>query len=226
MKCEDLTTKNDKIKVNYHMQYKKELEKISLQKSKPTLLLHICCAPCSSGCIEKLNEIFDIKVLYYNPNISPVNEFEKRKNELNRFLNENPSLDKIEVVECEYDSEKFKEISKGLENLPEGGARCEKCFRLRLEKSASICKNLNLDYFTTTLSISPYKNAVLLNEIGLEMAEKYGVKYLVSDFKKENGYKNSIEQSEKYNLYRQDYCGCIYSKLEREQVKKEKSLSL
>lgn len=210
--------------INYYEEFKKQIKQIEKQNEKPVLLLHVCCAPCSSGCIEMLQTIFKVKVLFYNPNISPTSEYDKRKQELKRFVEQNENLLDVEIINCEYENEKYKNAVVGLEQEREGGKRCEECFKLRLEKSAQICKQINADYFTTTLTISPLKNANLLNEIGLQLAEKYGVKFLCSNFKKQDGYKKSIENSKKYNLYRQDYCGCIYSKLEREKIKKENEL--
>ena len=190
------------------------LEKIIEQNKKdgikPTLLLHACCAPCSSYCIEYLNEHFDITLLFYNPNIYPAEEYGHRVSELKRLVKEMglPSP----VLECENDTESFYALAKDRENVREGGARCFDCYRLRLEKTAALAKEKGFDYFTTTLSISPLKNAAKLREIGLELEEKYGVKNLPSDFKKKDGYKRSIELSRKYELYRQNYCGCEYSR--------------
>lgn len=192
----------------------KELEKIIEQNKKagvkPTLLLHACCAPCSSYCIEYLNEHFEITLFFYNPNIFPVEEYDHRINELRRLVSE-MGLD-IPVLECENDTESFYALAKGREKLREGTERCFDCYRLRLEKTAALAKEKNFDYFTTTLSISPLKNSAKLREIGLELEEKYKVKNLPSDFKKKEGYKRSIELSKKHNLYRQNYCGCVYSK--------------
>lgn len=195
--------------------YQKELDKILLNISKsgalPRLMLHSCCAPCSSYVIEYLNPYFDITVLYYNPNISPVEEYEKRKAEQIRFIKEFDSVNPVHICDCDYDGKKYEEAIKGLENEPEGGLRCVKCFYLRLEETAKTAKKLNFDYFCTTLSISPLKNAELLNKIGKNLSEKYDIKYLPSDFKKREGYKRSVELSKKYNLYRQNFCGCVYS---------------
>lgn len=192
----------------------KELEKI-IEKNKkdgikPTLLLHACCAPCSSYCIEYLNEHFEITLFFYNPNIHPADEYDHRVSELRRLVSEMGLS--IPVLETENDTESFYALAKGREKVREGGARCFDCYRLRLEKTAALAKEKGFDYFTTTLSISPLKNAGKLREIGLELAQKYAVKNLPSDFKKKEGYKRSIELSKKYNLYRQDYCGCEYSK--------------
>lgn len=173
------------------------------------LLLHSCCAPCSSACIERLTPFFDITILYYNPNISPIQEYEKRKQEQINFIKQ---LDcGIKIMDCDYDNDVYEECIKGLENEKEGGARCLKCFRLRLEKTAKLASINNFDYFCTTLTVSPYKNSQVINNIGKELMNIYNVKWLYSDFKKEEGYKHSIVLSKQYNLYRQDYCGCIYS---------------
>ena len=197
--------------MNYQIVLDKELEKLKDLDVKPKLLLHVCCAPCSSYVLEYLSNYFDITVFYYNPNISSFDEYKKRLNEEKRFVKEYPFKEEISIIDGEYDNERFEEEIKGLENEKEGGARCFKCYRLRLSKSAKYARDNNFDYFTTTLTISPYKNANKLNEIGRELEEEYGIKYLYSDFKKKNGYKRSIELSHEYNLYRQDYCGCVYS---------------
>ena len=204
-----------------NINYQKKLDEIiSSLDSKKSLLLQVCCAPCSSYCIEYLRNYFDITILYYNPNISPIEEYNKRLEEVKRFVNSfEPS---IKLLECNYDGDKFDDMAKGLEDIPEGGSRCYKCYKLRLEETARIAKENNFDYFGTTLSISPYKNAAWLNEIGKNLEDKYNISYLYADFKKKNGYKRSIELSNKYNLYRQDYCGCIYSKIARDKrVNKE-----
>lgn len=189
----------------------------------PTLLLHSCCAPCSSYVLEYLSNYFKITVFYYNPNIFPAAEFEKRTEEQRMLIGQLPVKYPITFVVGDYDSELFYAMAKGLETVPEGGERCFRCYELRLRKSAELAKEGNFDYFTTTLSISPLKNAQKLNEIGEVLAEEYGVKYLNSDFKKKNGYKRSTELSKEYGLYRQDYCGCVYSMMERETQKKEQS---
>lgn len=195
------------------MNYQNKLDSIigSLEKI-PKLLLHDCCAPCGSYCLEYLSKYFDITVFFYNPNISPAEEYEKRVEEIKRLINEMPLPRKVNFIEGKYDPQSFFEISTGLENEPERGKRCEKCFRLRLFEVAQIAKELNFDYFTTTLTISPLKDAELLNAIGNEAAEKYGIAFLPSDFKKRGGYQRSIALSKVYNLYRQNYCGCIFSK--------------
>ena len=197
------------------------LEEIGELNEKKNLLLHSCCGPCSSYVIEYLSEWFNITVLYYNPNISPQEEYEKRKQEQIRFLKEYPSKNKLDIMDIDYDYNDFLSIAKELEQEKEGGRRCHKCYLLRLEKTAQIAKKHHFDYFGTSLTVSPYKNAQKLNEIGLELAKEYGVSYLVSDFKKEDGYRKSIMYSKEYQLYRQDYCGCIYSKKEREEKKHE-----
>ncbi len=203
--------------------YAKELDAIlrDLEQSGkvPTLLLHACCAPCSSYVLEYLSRYFSISILYYNPNISPESEYEKRKAELQRLLSQMPLKHPVTLLSCDYDGGAFAEIARGLEDVPEGGARCEKCFRLRLRRAAEEAKRRGFDYFTTTLSISPLKNAQLLNRIGEETGEEIGVRHLPADFKKRDGYKRSLELSREYALYRQDYCGCVYSKAQREERK-------
>ncbi len=178
-------------------------------EKKPRLLLHACCGVCSSSVLEKLIPYFTITVLYYNPNIYPEAEYQKRLSTLKELI-EKMYLN-IEVMEIGYDSEKFEKMSKGLEKEKEGGERCTKCFYLRLEETAKIAKEKKYDYFCTTLSVSPYKDSQKLNKIGKVLEEKYNIKYLYSDFKKKEGYKRSNELSRKYNLYRQNYCGCKYS---------------
>lgn len=198
------------------MNYQKELEKvindIVNKNETPTLLLHSCCAPCSSYVLEYLSNYFKITIFYYNPNISPKEEFDKRIEEQKRLINELPVKNKVEFIEGKYDNDKYEDSIKGLEQEKEGGSRCHICYRLRLEETAKIAKETGFDYFTTTLSISPYKNAKVLNEIGEELGKIYNISYLYADFKKRDGYKRSIELSKIYNLYRQDYCGCEYSK--------------
>lgn len=201
------------------MNYQKELEKILIKIEKegrvPKLLLHSCCAPCSSYVLEYLSNYFEITVFYYNPNISPESEYTKRICEQQKFIDQLKPRYPISFIAGSYDSEKFYEMAKGLENVKEGGVRCFGCYELRLRETARLAKEAEYDYFTTTLSISPLKNAEKLNEIGQKIAAEYGVSYLVSDFKKKNGYKRSIELSKEYGLYRQDYCGCEFSKREK-----------
>ncbi len=191
-----------------------ELKNITPNKS---ILLHSCCAPCSSYVINFLAPYFNITILYYNPNIFPKNEYLKRKEEQIRLINSLKTPNKVDILDCDYDNEIYEKQIKGYENCPERGARCNICFKLRLEKTAELAKKNNYDYFCSTLTVSPYKNAKLINEIGNELAKKYQIKWLYSDFKKNDGYKKSIELSKKYNLYRQNYCGCIYSKKEQEE---------
>ena len=205
-------------KINYQKELEKVIAEIEKSGKTPTLLLHACCAPCSSYCLEYLSNYFKIYVYYYNPNISEKEEYQYRLNEEKRLISEMNFKNKVEIIEGEYNPSDFFEVSRGLEREPEGGARCKKCFELRLQKSAQIAKEISADYFTTTLTISPLKNSIILNEIGNESGEKYGVKWLYSDFKKKEGYKRSIELSRLYGLYRQNYCGCVFSKavLERQ----------
>lgn len=187
---------------------KEELAKITTPKK---ILLHSCCAPCSSHVITYLAPYYNITVLYYNPNIYPKEEYEKRKQEQIKLINELNTPNKLDYLDCDYDNDVYEELIKGYENCPERGARCPICFKLRLEKTTKLAKEHNYDYFCTTLTVSPYKNATQINEIGASLSDKYQIKWLYSDFKKEDGYKKSIELSKKYNLYRQNYCGCIYS---------------
>ena len=201
-------------KINYSLKTEEIIENNKREQVMPSLLLHACCAPCSSACLEYLNGNFDMTVFYYNPNISPKAEFEKRLSEEKRLISEMPLNKDIGVIEGEYNYGDFLEAVKGLEDVPEGGERCFKCYRLRLEKTAALAKVQGFDYFCTTLSISPLKNSQRINEIGEAVAEKYGVKWLPSDFKKKEGYKRSIELSKQYGLYRQNFCGCVFSKKE------------
>ncbi len=198
------------------------IDKIKLSGKKPSLLLHACCAPCASYVIEYLSDYFDITLFYYNPNISPKSEYDFRLSELERLCAEHPKAVGIKILPCDYDSKEFFSAVKGMEELPEGGERCRVCYSLRLEKTAEAAKKYGFDFFTTTLSISPYKNAEWLNETGQALEEKYAVSYLFSDFKKKNGYKRSIELSAEYNLYRQDFCGCAFSKRDAEIRRLEK----
>ena len=193
---------------SYYKLCLKELESI---KERKRTLLHSCCAPCSSAVITFLTNYFDITILYYNPNIAPREEYEKRKKEQIRLIKEIDKVGTIDIIDCDYDNDIYEKNIKGYEDCPERGARCTICFNLRLEKTAKIAKENNYDYFCSTLTVSPYKNATLINQIGEELSKKYDIKWLYSDFKKAEGYKKSIELSKKYNLYRQDYCGCIYS---------------
>lgn len=206
-------------KKNYDLVMEEIIKKNLEEENVFSLLLHTCCAPCSSQTIARLSSYFHITVLYYNPNIEPYEEYLKRKEEQISFLKAYKAKYPISFLDCDWENEKFKDISEGLESDKEGGVRCSKCYYLRLEKTASLAKQLGFDYFTTSLTISPYKDSLLLNRIGEVLEQKYKVKYLYSDFKKKDGYKKSIEYSKIYHLYRQDYCGCIYSKREREKAK-------
>lgn len=198
--------------------YQKELERLISEIPEgetPTLLLHSCCAPCSSYTLEYLTQFFSVTVFYYNPNISPEEEFQKRAAEQKRLISELPVKNPVKFIEGDYQPEEFYGSVKGLEHIPEGGERCFACYRLRLEKTARLAAEMGFDYFATTLSISPYKNAQKLGEISEELSAIFGVKNLPCDLKKKNGYKRSIELSAEYSLYRQDYCGCVFSKRER-----------
>lgn len=197
------------MKVNYNLEMEKIIGEL---EGKPNLLLHACCGVCSSAVLERLYPYFNITILFYNPNIYPMEEYIKRldtQKEIIEKLGVN-----VKLLEIGYNNKDFEEIAKGLENEKEGGSRCSKCYYLRLEKTAKLAKEKGFDYFCTTLSISPYKNAEKLNKIGKILEEKYQIHYLYSDFKKKDGYKRSTELARKYNLYRQDYCGCEYSLIE------------
>lgn len=185
-----------------------ELQIDTLKGRKAKLLLHACCAPCSSACLERLYPFFEVTVLFYNPNIEDA-EYEKRKSELIRFIKETGWA---RFTDCDRDEEKFREVAAGLESEPEGGKRCVRCFTLRLEKTAELAACGGYDYFATTLTVSPLKNARIINEIGEVTAQKYGVNWLYSDFKKKNGYLRSIRLSDEHGLYRQNFCGCVYSR--------------
>ena len=198
-------------KINYQKELDKVIEVLQCQGRVPRLLLHSCCAPCSSYVLEYLSRYFEITVFYYNPNIYPPEEFGKRVEEQKRLIAQLPAEHPISFLDGPYEPERFYEMARGLEQVPEGGARCFKCYRLRLTETAEMARAGKYDYFTTTLSISPLKNAEKLNEIGGQLAKDYGVDYLYSDFKKRNGYKRSTELSREYGLYRQDYCGCEFS---------------
>ncbi|MDD3252234.1 MAG: epoxyqueuosine reductase QueH [Lachnospiraceae bacterium] len=199
--------------------YQKELEKIiemnTNESRVPRLLLHSCCAPCSSYVLEYLSQYFSITVFYYNPNISPKEEYEKRVEEQRRLIGELPALHPIAFRAGPYEPERFYEQSRGLEHEPEGGERCFRCYRLRLSEAARLAAEGGYDYFATTLTISPMKNAAKLNEIGEELSGIYQVAHLPSDFKKKNGYRRSVELSAEHGLYRQNYCGCVFSQREK-----------
>lgn len=204
--------------------YQKELEKIIEENRRsnkiPSLFLHSCCAPCSSYVLEYLSHFFSITVFYYNPNISPKEEYEHRVEEIRRLIGEMEFVHPVKFVEGRYEPKEFFDMAKGLEDVPEGGERCFRCYRLRMEEAAKLAKEGGYDYFATTLTISPLKNAGKLNEIGEELEGIYKVSHLPSDFKKKNGYKRSIELSHEHGLYRQNYCGCVFSK--REAMEREK----
>lgn len=197
-------------KINYQKETDSVIE--SLNGTVPALLLHSCCAPCSSYTLEYLSRYFSITVFYFNPNISPKAEFDKRFAEQKRLIEALPAENKISLICGDYNYDEFLNIARGYELVPEGGERCFRCYRMRLEKTAELAKQKGFDYFCTTLSISPLKNSQKINEIGFDVAEKYGVKWLPSDFKKREGYKRSIELSREYDLYRQNFCGCVFSK--------------
>ena len=199
------------------MNYQLLMEQIIKKEegNRPKLLLHVCCAPCSSYVLETLSKYFKITILYYNPNIYPYEEFAKRYKETEKLIKQMPGCDDVKIIDVGYDNSEFENLIEGLRNESEGGKRCFKCYELRLRKTAEFAQKNNFDYFTTSLSISPYKNANKLNEIGENLEKEYNIRYLYADFKKKNGYKRSIELSNEYNLYSQDYCGCVYSKEER-----------
>lgn len=182
----------------------------------PRLLLHSCCAPCSSYCISCLAEYFHVTVFYYNPNIYPPEEYRMRAAEQKRFVEQYPTKYPVSYIEAPYESDRFYEMARGMEDIPEGGERCFACYEMRLKKSAEYASLHGFDFFTTTLSISPLKNAQKLNEIGAKLAEQFHVQYLYSDFKKKDGYKKSTEISNEYQMYRQYYCGCVFSKRDRD----------
>lgn len=198
--------------INYHKLCLEEMEKLD----KPAkILLHSCCAPCSSYVITFLSNYFNITILYYNPNIFPKEEYIKRKQEQIKLIKTLKTKNKLDFLDCDYDNNKYNNLVKGYEQCPEGQERCSICFKLRLEETAKTAKEKKYDYFCSTLTVSPHKNSKKINEIGEQLSQKYNIKWLYSDFKKNEGFKQSIELSKIYNLYRQDYCGCIYSQIER-----------
>lgn len=204
------------MKINYQMEMERELARIRQDGRRPRLLLHSCCAPCSSAVLERLTPVFEIAVFFYNPNIAPEAEFQRRVAEQRRLIAEMPHSGIIELIPGDYDADAFYAAARGLEDVPEGGERCTRCFRLRLGRTAKLAAERGFDYFTTTLSISPLKDAQRLNAIGAELSAQFGVPYLFSDFKKKDGYRRSCELSSAYGLYRQDYCGCVFSRRERD----------
>lgn len=207
---------------NYAKELERLIQKLQQEGKVPRLLLHACCAPCSSAVLEYLSQYFAITLLYYNPNIAPLEEYQKREAELRRLVSQMKFTHPVELLPCQYDGQAFVQAARGLEGEPEGGKRCEACFRLRLRYAAQEAARLRFDYYTTTLSISPMKNAPLLNQLGEEIGREFGVAHLPSDFKKKDGYKRSVQLSKEYDLYRQDYCGCAFSKAQRQREKKER----
>lgn len=208
-------------KHNYQVDLDRIIRRLEKTGEVPHLLLHACCAPCSSYCIEYLSQFFKITIFYYNPNIAPEEEYRHRVAEIKRFVAEFKTKHPVTLVEGDYDPKRFYEIARGLEQEPEGGKRCRKCFELRLAESAKLAKELGADYFTTTLTISPMKNAQVLNEVVEEQCDIFGIRRLPSDFKKKGGYKRSIQLSAEYHLYRQNFCGCVYSMRDAEKRKRE-----
>ncbi len=207
---------------NYAKELERLIQKLQQEGKVPRLLLHACCAPCSSAVLEYLSQYFAITLLYYNPNIAPLEEYQKREAELRCLVSQMKFTHPVELLPCQYDGQAFVQAARGLEGEPEGGKRCEACFRLRLRYAAQEAARLRFDYYTTTLSISPMKNAPLLNQLGEEIGREFGVAHLPSDFKKKDGYKRSVQLSKEYDLYRQDYCGCAFSKAQRQREKEER----
>ena len=207
---------------NYAKELERLIQKLQQEGKVPRLLLHACCAPCSSAVLEYLSQYFAITLLYYNPNIAPLEEYQKREAELRRLVSQMKFTHPVALLPCQYDGQDFVQAARGLEGEPEGGKRCEACFRLRLRYAAQEAARLRFDYYTTTLSISPMKNAPLLNQLGEEIGREFGVAHLPSDFKKKDGYKRSVQLSKEYDLYRQDYCGCAFSKAQRQREKEER----
>lgn len=208
-------------KINYQKLLDEKIKENERDGIRPTLLLHACCAPCSSYTMEYLSKHFDVSIYFYNPNIDTKEEHDLRITELNRLIGEMPLSSEVKLLTGDYEPTKFYEIAKGRESIPEGGERCYMCYALRLEEAARAAVEFQMDYFTTTLSISPYKNAEWLNSLGKKYGEQYGIPYLYSDFKKKGGYQRSVELSREFGLYRQDYCGCVFSKAEMIKRKKE-----
>lgn len=203
-------------KKNYYIDFEKVIREIDLE-NPPSLLLHSCCGPCSTSVLELLSDYFKVTLLYYNPNIYPSDEYYKRLEEQKKVLDKVNGRFEIKFLEGRYDPSEYFDAVKGVEHLPEGSQRCFNCYELRLKEAAQFAKNLNMDYFATTLSVSPYKNAQIINEIGEKIAQEYEVNHLPNDFKKKDGYKKSVELSKSWNIYRQDYCGCPFSKREAEE---------
>ena len=207
---------------NYAKELERLIQKLQQEGKVPRLLLHACCAPCSSAVLEYLSQYFAITLLYYNPNIAPLEEYQKREAELRRLVSQMKFTHPVALLPCQYDGQAFVQAARGLEGEPEGGKRCEACFRLRLRYAAQEAARLRFDYYTTTLSISPMKNAPLLNQLGEEIGREFGVAHLPSDLKNKDGYKRSEQLSKEYDLYRQDYCGCAFSKAQRQREKEER----
>ena len=210
-------------RINYQKQLDSLIADLSKEGQVPSLLLHSCCGPCSSYCIEYLSNFFKVTVFYYNPNIYPDEEYYHRVKEQQRFINEFETKYPVSFIEGDYDKESFYSIAKGLEKEPEKGKRCHKCYELRLRRTAEVAEKKGFDFFTTTLTISPMKDSMVLNEIGEKVSLGLSAKWLPSDFKKKEGYKRSTELSKEYNMYRQDYCGCVYSYNERQLQKADKN---
>lgn len=210
------------VKINYQKELDKLIAELEKEGRVPSLLLHSCCGPCSSYCIEYLSQYFNITVFYYNPNIYPDEEYYHRVKEQQRFIEAFTAKHPVSFIEGDYDKLRFYEMAKGLEHEPEKGARCHKCYELRLRRTAEVALEKSFDFFTTTLTISPMKDSQVLNEIGIRIGEELGVAWLPSDFKKKEGFKRSTELSAEYDMYRQDYCGCVYSYNER-QLQKEQT---
>ena len=206
------------VKINYQKELDKLIADLEKEGRVPSLLLHSCCGPCSSYCIEYLSKYFNITVFYYNPNIYPDEEYYHRVKEQQRFIEAFPTKYPVQFIEGDYEKNRFYDIAKGLEHEPEKGARCHKCYELRLRRTAEVAREKSFDFFATTLTISPMKDSQVLNEIGIRISEEEGVAWLPSDFKKREGYKRSTELSAEYDMYRQDYCGCVFSYNERKKA--------
>ncbi len=207
--------------MNFQIKCEEMLEKIHERRDTPSLLLHACCGPCSSYVLEYLSKYFNITILYYNPNIYPEEEYRRRLEELKKFLKDCSFENTVSLVETRYLPEEYYQAVDEFKQLGERSLRCYHCYQLRMEEACQYASKHHIEFFTTTLSISPYKNSEWINEIGEKLEQKYGVSYLYADFKKKNGYKRSLELSREYNLYRQDYCGCVFSKEERMSVIKK-----
>jgi len=206
----DMGQKN-KNRINYGLICEQTLSELSKHKIKPRLLLHVCCAPCSSSVVEYLTSHFEIELYYYNPNIHPREEYLRRLGEFDKLIDGAEFFGGVTLSEGKYDTDRFFDIAEGLEGEREGGRRCEACIRLRLEETARRAREIGADFFTTTLSVSPHKNAAYINELGESLEREYGVRYLYADFKKKNGYARSIELCREFDVYRQDWCGCRFS---------------